>query len=224
MAQERKIIMIGHTGAVGSQVSRALARHPDVRQLTLLGRRTQQRFTEEIVTQEIVDLMDPPSYQTHLSGHDTAICTLGIGEPSKVSKETFVRVDKTAVIDFATACKKAGVSHFELLGSVATSPTSPLFYLRTKGELIDELKALSFERLSIFQPSMILTPENRYGFSQALTLTFWPWLHPFLMGPLRKYRGVKVARLGQAMANHAFTDGSGHEVLEWDAFASLAKP
>jgi len=63
-----------------------------------------------------------------------------------------------------------------LLSSVGISPKSKSFFLRTKGELVEALKALNFERLSIFMPSMILTPTNRYGFSQALTLAVWPKL------------------------------------------------
>lgn len=56
-----------------------------------------------------------------------------------MSKEDFVRIDKQAVLDFAVACMEAGVSHFQLLASVAISPQSKSFYLRTKGELVEEL-------------------------------------------------------------------------------------
>jgi len=81
-----------------------------------------------------------------------------------------------------------------------TIKKSNSFYLRTKGELVEALKALNFDRLSIFQPSMILTPTNRYGIAQAITLKVWPFLKPLLMGSLRKYRGIPVNVLGQAMA------------------------
>jgi len=101
-------------------------------------------------------------------------------------------VDKLAVIDFAKACKAGGVKHFELLSSVGISADSSSFFLRSKGELVEELKALNFERLSIFQPSMILTPTNRYGFMQGLTLAVWPVIDKLLIGGLRKYRGIKV--------------------------------
>ncbi|MFA9392818.1 MAG: hypothetical protein ACERKD_23625 [Prolixibacteraceae bacterium] len=98
---------------------------------------------------------------------------------------------------------------------------SSSFDLRTKGELVEELKALNFERLSIFQPSMILTPTNRYGISQAITLKVWPLLKPFLIGGLRKYRGIKVDVLGQAMAQNSFIAATGFEVLQWDDFYSI---
>ncbi|MGP1682537.1 MAG: hypothetical protein ACTS8S_09455 [Giesbergeria sp.] len=56
---------------------------------------------------------------------------------------------------------------------------------------------------------MILTPTNRFGFSQALTLTFWPMLMPALVGSWRKYRGIRVETLGSAMAANLVTSGQG---------------
>ena len=156
--------------------------------------------------------------QIILKGNNTAICTLGVGEPSKMSKEEFVKIDKTAVLDFAIECKKAGVEHFELLASVGINPKSTSFYLRTKGELVEELKALNFKRLSIFQPSMILTPTNRYGISQWIFLRVWPLLNPVLIGGLRKYRGVRVDILGKAIAKNILKEATGYEVLQWDNF------
>jgi hypothetical protein len=69
---------------------------------------------------------------------------------------------------------------------------------------------------------MILTPTNRFGLSQALTLRFWPMLTPVLLGPWRKYRGIRVETLGAAMAANLVTPGQGLEILHWDQFVALA--
>ena len=131
-------------------------------------------------------------------------------------------MDKDAVLQFAQACKAAGVKHFELLSSVGANARSRSFYLRTKGELNSALAALAFERLSIFQPSMILTPTNRYGWAQALTLAVWPRLDGVLGGSLQRWRGIPVGELGRAMAANALTSGSGDETLQWADFKRLA--
>ena len=94
--------------------------------------------------------------------------------------------------------------------------------MRTKGELCDALVALRFERLSLFQPSMILTPTNRYGIVQGLMLALWPSLDPMLRGSWRKYRGVAVETLGAAMAANLLTGASGVEWLTWADFNALA--
>ena len=215
------IVMLGASGAVGGAVLKALYVHPQAHQLTLLVRRNLPSVKSVKTRQHTVDVFDPARYQHLLAGHHAAVCTFGVGESSKVSNDEFIRVDKTAVLAFATACKAAGVRHFELLSAVAANAQSPSFYLRIKGELNQALVALDFERLSLFQPSMILTPTNRYGLMQGLTLAVWPKLQPLLAGPLRKYRGIAVDDLGAAMAKNLFIPGSGVEVLHWNDFEIL---
>lgn len=217
------IVMLGATGAVGGEVLKTLFEFKNINCITLLGRREVPEISNTIVKQHVIDVFKPETYTAYLPKHATAICTLGVGEPSKTSKENFIKIDKLAVLDFAKACKEAGVHHFELLASVGISSKSSSFYLRTKGELVDELKALNFKRLSIFKPSMILTPTNRYGVLQAITLGVWPWLKPLLFAGLRKYRGVKVSILGKAIAANIAQKGASFEEFVWDDFQRLTK-
>jgi uncharacterized protein YbjT (DUF2867 family) len=221
MKSDLKIVMIGATGAVGGHVARTLAALPDVSRLTLLGRRSLEDMAQSKVAQHVVDVMEPASFSAFLTGHDIAICTLGVGQPSKVSKKELLRIDKRVPLHFAAACKQSGVRHFELLSSVGASAQSSSFYLRTKGELECELESLAFERLSLFQPSMILTPTNRYGMLQAITLGVWPMVSPLLLGSWRKYRGIRVEQLGRAIALNIMQPGTGLERLHWDNFMTL---
>ncbi len=223
MSAGLSVVMLGATGAVGSQVARTLANMPEVETLTLLGRRPLEGIPGDHIIQRVIDVFDPTSYEAFLPGHTVAICTLGVGEPSKISRDEFVRIDKLSVLAFASSCRDVGVRHFELLGSVGAHSHSRPFYLRTKGELEEGLKDLDFGRLSLVRPSLIITPDNRYGLLQALTLIVWPRLQPGLVGRLRKYRGIAVGRLGQAMAVNLREPGTGVEVLHWDAIERLAR-
>ncbi len=217
------VLILGASGAVGSHVLRWLVANPQIGSITSLGRRTISGFSIEKVRQKEIDIFDPKSYVELLPGHVVAICTLGVGQPSKMGKDEFVKIDKLAVIDFAKACKKAGIRHFELLGSVGANPNSSSFYLRSKGELVAALQVLDFERLSIFQPSMIITPTNRYGISQGILLRIWPLLSPLLLGGLRKYRGIQVASLGKAIAKNVLNPSKGFETLHWNKIRELAE-
>jgi nucleoside-diphosphate-sugar epimerase len=220
-ANPLSIVMLGASGAVGTATLNTLLQSKNIQQLTLLGRTPIPNIGAAFVQQQTIDVFDTTTYQIFLSGNTTAICALGVGQPSKMSKEEFIKIDKTAVIDFATACKKAGIRHFELLASVGIDVQSSSLYLRTKGELVAELKTLQFERLSIFQPSMILTPTNRYGIGQGIMLKVWPLLKPLLTGSWRKYRGIPVGDLGKAIALNVFENKSGFEVLQWDDFYTI---
>ncbi len=149
--------MLGATGAVGQEVLRALLALPQTVQVTTLGRRAVDTPTHERLQQQVVDVHAPASYAPWLQGQQAAICTFGVGQPSKM-----------------------------------------------------------------IQPSMILTPTNRYGLSQALTLALWPKLTVLLGGALRKYRGIAVGTLGAAMARNLLTtSGSRVEILHWPEFMAL---
>ncbi len=216
------VVMMGATGAVGGHVVQTLAGMPKIERLSLLGRRPVEGLAGDRIAQHTIDIFEPQTYTPRLTGHDVAICTLGVGQPSKISKADFVKIDRDAVLDFASACRQAGVRHFELLSSVGVSATSKSFYLRTKGELEEGLKSLGFERLSLFQPSMILTPTNRYGLSQAITLAVMPLINPLLFGSLQKFRGIPVETLGAAMARNLEQVGESVETLHWRDFIALS--
>ena len=226
MSKSLSVVMLGASGAVGGEVVNSLLAMPELKRLTSLGRREivlPATANGKNVKQHVVSIDATDKYAYLVDGHDCAVCTLGVGEPSKMSKTELVHIDKDVVIAFATICKQAGVKHFELLGAAGADSKSRSFYLRLKGEVRDALIALNFERLSLFQPSMILTPKNRYGVSQALILALWPSLSHLMIGPTRKYRGVRVETLGAAMAKNLATVAKGVETLHWDEFQELVK-
>jgi Predicted nucleoside-diphosphate-sugar epimerases len=216
------VVMLGASGAVGGAALQALETMAGVTRVTLLNRHALSVQSPK-VTQHLVDVGDPASYAALLPGHDAAICTLGVGEPSKTPREEFRRVDHDIPLAFGRASAAAGIGYFSLLSAVGSNARSRFYYARSKGELEDSLRTLGFARLALFHPSMILTPQNRYGTTQALMLAVWPWLDPLLAGPLRRLRGIKVADLGRAMAVDALQGGTGTAVLEWDAIQDLAQ-
>jgi uncharacterized protein YbjT (DUF2867 family) len=220
----RRAVLLGSTGAVGGQVLAELLRSPAFTGVTTVGRRPSDVPDPPAkLAQHVVNLEDPASYQPLLAGHDAAICTLGVGQPSKFSREEVRKIEVDYVMGFARACRSEGVSYFSLLTSVGSDAKSRFGYLELKGSLEQQIEALQFQRTSFFQPSMILTPQNRYGVSQALTLALWPKIDWAFVGGLRPFRGIKVEDLGRAMALDAARDGEAVERLTWDGFQEILR-
>jgi len=215
------IIFLGATGAVGGEALKAALTLPKLTTITLLGRREVSGIANKVVKQIKIDVSDASDMEKFTRMHDVAICTLGIGQPSKVSKEQFERIDKIAVLNFARACKAAGIQHFQLLSSIGINANSNTYYLRIKGELVEELKKLNFNRLSIFKPSMILTPTNRYDWKQGLTLKVWPVIDKLFVGNLKQFKGIKVETLGKAFIGNLQTQKAGYEELTWEDFQAF---
>jgi uncharacterized protein YbjT (DUF2867 family) len=211
---------------VGRNVLTEALRSPAFETVTTVGRRPADVADGQAppgkLAQHVIDLAAPDSYRALIAGHTAAICTLGVGQPSKSSREEVWRVEIDYVLSFPQACKDAGVRHFSLMTSVGSDARSRSYYLRLKGTQEERVAALGFERTSLFRPSMLITPQNRYGASQAVVLAVWPKLDWLLAGPLRRFRAIRVEDLGRAIAINAARDAPpGVEILEWGEFQRI---
>jgi uncharacterized protein YbjT (DUF2867 family) len=225
MSDSRSAVVLGGTGAVGSSVVRALLAGGVWRRVTVLVRRPDAlaELKDARLERRVVDVLDAGQYERFLPGHGVAFCTLGIGEPSKVSKEEFRRVDLDGTAAFAAACRRRGVTHFSLLTAVGANPRSRIYYTWLKGQVEQRVRAEGFARASFFRPSMLVTPTNRFGFTQGVMLAVFPFLDLLLVGPLSRFHSITVSDLGKAMVRHAERPGAGLEVLEWKEFQAVLK-
>ncbi len=229
ISEKPSAVVLGATGAVGGNVVRELLRSSVFGRITTLTRRPLDlpEAIPERVTQCITDVFDPTAYESFLAGNTVAFCTLGLGEPSKFSRKEFYRVDFQAVADFAAACRRQGIKHFALLTAVGANANLRLPfqfpYLRVKGEIEDRIRSLGFDRASFFRPSLLVTPENRYGLTQGILLKAFPRVDWIFAGPLSRYRSIRVEDLGRAMVRNAERPGSGFEILEWNQFRKLLR-
>ncbi len=213
-------MILGASGAVGGHALAGLL--GEFAGVTSIGRRMAEQQHERLI-HHVVDLEDPGSYAPLLAGHVAAVCTLGVGEPSKLSREALWRIEVDYVMGFARACREQGVRRFSLMTAVGARVGSRVDYLDMKGTLEQRVAGLGFHRTSVFQPSMLLTPQNRYGVTQAVVLAVWPRLHWLMRGSLRKWRGIPVAELGRAIAVDAARDEpAGVHRYTWDEFTALA--
>ena len=220
----KKIIVLGGTGFIGTHLCEKLVR--EGWKVTVPTRRAiNAKAVMHLpgLTVQQLDVHDEAALTQAAAGHDALVNLVAILHGTQAAFEhAHVALPQKIV----HACLAAGVGqvvHVSALGADSLQPTlAPSMYLRSKGELQDALKALEFEQLSIFQPSMILTPTNRYGWLQGLTLAVWPRLNPLLQGAWQAYRGVKVSTLGAAIARNVRGKGKGVELLSWPDFQVLA--
>lgn len=94
-------------------------------------------------------------YSEAFNGHNVGFCVLGTTR-GKSGKEGFYRVDHDYIMESAKLAADAGCKHFNLLSSQGANKTSMAYYTKVKGQVDEEVSALSFERVSIYRPGVLL--------------------------------------------------------------------
>src|SRR5262249_20583339 len=118
----------------------------------------------------------------------------------KLTREQFYTIDVEYAREYAKLCKAAGVSHLSLLCAIGASKDSYLEALRFKAEAEQACVDQGFKRTSLYRPSVLMTPKNRYGLTDVMNQKIVPlftWMLP------SKYHEVKVEDLGKAIAKNA---------------------
>lgn len=227
-------VVLGATGAVGSALVRELLAGSRWRSVSIFVRRPTRLFDGMPGASRLsMHVVDYDQLAAAVSGEMVlrrdaqlgtlaAFCTLGVGQPRKVSRAELHRVDVGLASAFARACRSAGVPHFSLLTAVGANAASASYYLKVKGEAEQAVRDLGFARASFFRPSLLVTRELRYGLQDRVTQALFPRLSPILPSRLHE---ITVEHLARAMRLNAERDGvTGDEVLEYADFVRVAGP
>jgi uncharacterized protein YbjT (DUF2867 family) len=189
------IIMAGSTGLIGGILLNRLAGH----NLTLVGRRANPSASAD-TRQLIGDIADWPSLIAGVQA-DVAICTLGTTMAQAGSKAAFAAVDLDAVIAFAKAARVCGARQFMMISSVGANPKAGNFYLATKGQAEEGVKAIGFERVDIVRPGLLRG--DRGGTARAverLMINLSPITNLLTPRMFDHYRAIDADAVAGAMA------------------------
>jgi uncharacterized protein YbjT (DUF2867 family) len=213
-------VVAGSSGMIGSELCRQLAlANSGFDRVVALTRRPLD-FSYPKVTEQKADLgrLD----QIDVRPVDAAFCALGTTIKAAGSQEAFRSVDYGYVVEFARFAKSTGAKTFVLLTSVDSSPKSPNFYLRVKGEAESAVEAAGFASLYIFRPSLLmgnrkeLRTGERIGIVAARALAF------ALVGPLRKYRAMEAETVAGGMRGAAMESRPGRTICHYGDIIRLS--
>lgn len=159
-----KCILFGGSGEVGGAVARQLISSDVCTHLTMLGRRAVSPLQNEAKVEQIVVDTSSADFEDVVkgiaSGHDVAICCIGIGSGTAfMSEEQMMEIEVRMVGKYARGCKAAGIGIFELLTAVGVKEShadSWNKYFRVIGKKYKTVLDAGFEKLAVFQPGIIV--------------------------------------------------------------------
>ncbi len=214
---ERQAILAGATGLVGRECLRlALEQYDSV---TALVRRPLKMTHPRLIAREI-DFDRLGTIEIPRGAH--VYCALGTTIKKAGSEAAFRRVDFDFPRMLAERAAAAGDARFMLVSSVGASSKSTNFYLRVKGELEDAVRAMTFESVHIFRPSILIGDREERRTGERIGIALASATAFLLAGPLRKYRGIPAATVAAAMVAAAEKEAHGCFVYHYDEIVELA--
>ncbi len=203
------LLILGATGLVGARLLALALDDPRFEHITAPTRRP--LAPRERLDNPIVDFEQLPA-QAPWWQADALVCALGTTLAQAGSREAFRRVDHDYVLTAALHARRAGTGTFVLNSSLGADPAAGSFYLRVKGEIEQDLRAVGFGSLTLVRPSLLdggPRPDSRPG--EAVGLVFARLLRPLLP---RRVRAVSTERVARAMLQAALAAPAGVRVIE----------
>jgi len=207
-------IVSGVTGLVGHKLLLQLIEDDAISNIICLSRK-QLDFNCSKLDQK-VDNFENLIEKLKCIKADIAFCCLGTTIKKAGSKNQQYIIDHDYVIEFAKACHASGVKKFAVVSSIGAHSQSSNFYLRTKGQMENDLKKIPFESLFILRPSILLGQRNEYRFGEEIGKVILQWASPLLFGSAKKYRGIHASAVASKMINLCKSDLQGIHIIESD--------
>lgn len=193
-------LVIGATGATGSELVKQLLDHPSYQHVITFARRPLGYQHDKLIAHTI-DFNQPEQWQSLIQG-DELFSAMGSTLKLAGSKDQQHKIDYGYQFCAAQIAKQNGVSKLVLVSSPNANSRSASFYLRMKGELDNAVSALRFDQCILIKPSIIDAerPEGRLGekMGSALLHTLTKWV-----SPLHKYRPISAKQLATAIISSA---------------------
>lgn len=210
-------LIVGATGLIGSAVIDAFGD----RSVTIVTRRP----VEGLAPHHAERVAPSDNWPDIIAAEQPTvlICCLGTTIRQAGSQAAFRAVDHDLILAAARGARQGGTAHMIVVSSVGASAKAGNFYLRTKGETEDGLRALGFDRLDLIRPGLLTG--DRPGpprLGEGLATIAAPLADALLHGSFRRYRSIPGATVAAAIVKLAGQGGSGVHIHENDAIRALA--
>ena len=205
-------LVIGSTGLIGKRLIFELAKKNS--EVIAIARRSISNLPENVSLLEIN--FDDFLENGILPSCDHIYICLGTTIKKAGSQSEFKKVDFDYCVSFAKKAREAGATKISLVSSVGANPFAKNFYLKTKGEVEEEIKKIDFHYINIFRPSLLLGRREENRFLEKIGQNMSSFINLFLIGSLRKYKSIKSINVAYCLAN--YQQSGGIKYLYFDDF------
>jgi uncharacterized protein YbjT (DUF2867 family) len=185
-----KFVVFGASGMVGTEVIKELSTHHK----NFIGvlRNPSNKFdtNKQWINSNIMDFPNAELKDSHV------ICCLGSSLKQAGSKANFIKI--------------------AVISGINASEYHPLLYVKSKGMLEAQLKALDLPCLNIVRPSILTGNRQEFRPLERLAILALNPISPFFFGPLLHYKPMPARKLARSLIYMAEKYKDGLNILSND--------
>lgn len=212
-------LLFGATGFIGSYLLEDLLDSPDYDRVMAVTRKPLQTKHPKL-TNLIGGYDSLPALKDQCRANDVFIA-IGTTKANTPDEKRYYQIDHDYPVLAARFAKENGGQSVFIVTSVGANPNSKSFYIRTKGEIERDIRALGYESTNIFRPSMLLGTRQEHRPLEKSLIRVWSLVNLALAGPLSRYRGIDGKDVARAMLNAARTPGQKVTIYHWEDMNAL---
>lgn len=209
-------IVIGATGLVGKALVDQLCTNECFEKIITVTRRSVEYSSNKIINKiinKVVNFDELEKYRDVFKG-DILFSCMGTTAKQAGSFQEQRKVDVEYQYNVAKLSSENGVGHYVLVSSSGANAKSVSPYLRMKGELENEIFLLSFKRISILQPSLLVGARESFRLGESLASVSLPIICRLPL--LKRFRPISGSDVAKKMVLISLTSGSSKEVFKLD--------
>ena len=188
-------ILIGATGATGSEVLNQLLLDANFSKVLVFSRRPIVAVHPKLEV-HVVDFEEISNW-AHLIKGDVLFSALGTTLKAAGSKLNQFKIDYTFQYEVAKIASQNGVEAYVLVSSYGANEKSGMFYPRMKGQLDKAVQDFNFKQIHIFRPGILGRQAEKLRPLEKISITIINTLNKF--GLFRSQRPMPVELLAQKM-------------------------
>ncbi|KIC03773.1 epimerase [Flavobacterium sp. JRM] len=217
----KKAIVYGASGLVGSYILENLLSNINYEQIIIVVRKELDIKHPKLKTL-ISDFQSLPNVVKDIA-IDEVYIALGTTQKKTPDKKIYYQIDHDYPVLAAKLAKENGAKSVFLVSAVGASPSSSVFYVKTKGEMEQDIISLNFDHTYIFRPSMILGNRKESRPLEKVFIGIFKFINPLFIGNLSKYKGIEASDIAKAMVNAANNSNDKIKILHWKEMTTLLK-
>jgi uncharacterized protein YbjT (DUF2867 family) len=197
-------LVFGATGLSGTALIEVLVNDKRYSHIKIFNRKPSVYLSPK-VEEIIIDFNHLDLIADQLKG-DVVFSCLGTTLSKSGSKAAQQVIDRDYPIAIAKLAAQNKVQQYIAVSSVGTNASTNNFYLKTKFEMEVGVKQYFNDKAVFMRPSFLLGNRKEMRLGEKIGIVMGKLFSFFLIGSMKKYRGMHVQILAKALVNAPFLE------------------